>query len=83
MKTIVPFFKKTILVALIAVLALATLPVTSAYASGLSDPTTCLPMAHSFRMNVWNVSGPVCCESTNARERCSTVPTGWPKDSRT
>ena len=39
MKTIVPFFKKTILVALIAVLALATLPVTSAYASGLNDPT--------------------------------------------
>jgi len=31
-------FKKTVLIALVAALALAALPVTSAYASGLSDP---------------------------------------------
>jgi methyl-accepting chemotaxis protein len=32
-------FKKTILIALVAALALATLPITSVYASGLHDPT--------------------------------------------
>ena len=39
MKTISNLFKKTILIALVATLVLAALPVTSAYASGLSDPT--------------------------------------------
>ncbi len=39
MKTISNIFKKTILVALVAALALAALPLTSAYASGLNDPT--------------------------------------------
>jgi tetratricopeptide (TPR) repeat protein len=33
------FFKKTVLVALVAALALAALPVMNAYASGLNDPT--------------------------------------------
>ena len=39
MKTLTLLFKKTVLVALVAALALAALPVTSVYASGLSDPT--------------------------------------------
>ena len=39
MKTIILPIKKTILLALVAVLALAAMPVTSAYASGLNDPT--------------------------------------------
>jgi Rad3-related DNA helicase len=39
MKIIVLFFKKSVFLALVAALALAALPVTSAYASGLGDPT--------------------------------------------
>lgn len=39
MKTLSSLFKKTVLVALVAVLALAALPVTGVHASGLSDPT--------------------------------------------
>jgi len=39
MKTLNLLFKKTVLVVLVAALALAALPVTSAYASGLNDPT--------------------------------------------
>jgi uncharacterized protein len=42
-------FKKTILIALVAALALATLPVTSAYASGLHDPTN--PPAESTQLS--------------------------------
>ena len=39
MKTLSLLFKKSLLVALVAALVLAALPVTSAYASGVSDPT--------------------------------------------
>ena len=39
MKIVVPLFKKTVLVALLVALSLAVLPMTSAYASGLGDPT--------------------------------------------
>jgi uncharacterized protein len=38
MKTLSSLFKRTVLVALIAALALAALPLTNAYASGLNDP---------------------------------------------
>ncbi len=38
MKTISSLFKKSLLLALVTALALAALPVTSAYASGLGDP---------------------------------------------
>jgi uncharacterized protein len=39
MKTLSLLFKRSLLVALVAALALAALPLTSAYASGVSDPT--------------------------------------------
>lgn len=39
MKTLAMLFKKSFLIALVAALALAALPLTSAYASGLGDPT--------------------------------------------
>ena len=48
MKMIVLFLKKTVLIALVAALALAALPVTSAHASGLYDPAD--PPAEETRL---------------------------------
>jgi uncharacterized coiled-coil DUF342 family protein len=39
MKTLSSLFEKTVLIMLVVALALAALPVTNAYASGLNDPT--------------------------------------------